>query len=46
MQVIEMNGDSGQAKQCDKLRTMSYILKSYIKMQHEPQAVPLSKTEL
>lgn len=45
MQEIEMNEDSGQAAQHDRLRTVSYIFKSYIKMQHEPQAATLSKAD-
>lgn len=39
------NEDSGQAKQHYKLRTVSYIFKSYVKMQHEPQVVTFRKAE-
>lgn len=37
MQEIEMDGDSGQAKQHGKLRIMSYTFKKYIKVLHEPK---------
>ena len=40
-----MNGDSGQDRQHGKLRIMSYIFKSYIKMQPEPQAETVRRAE-
>lgn len=43
MQETEMDGDWKQAAQHGKLRIMSSIFKSYIKILHEPQAVTIGK---